>query len=115
MTYTGGCHCGKVRFEFDADITSAMECNCSICAKRATLLTFVPEEQFVLLSGEHDLTDYQFNKKRIHHYFCSTCGVSAFGSGAGADGKIMKAINVRCLDDFDISKLPIDHYDGKSA
>ncbi len=114
MTHTGGCHCGKVRFEIDADITRAMQCNCSICSKRATLLTFVPANKFVLLSGKYDLTDYQFHKKQIHHYFCSTCGVASFGSGAGADGKEMKAINIRCLDDFDFTKLPVDHYDGKS-
>lgn len=114
MTYTGGCHCGKVRFEVDTEIKRALECNCSICSKRATLLTFVPEDQFVLVSGQDSLTDYQFNKKQIHHYFCSTCGIASFGSGIGADGKEMRSINIRCLDDFDFTQVPVDHYDGKS-
>ena len=98
MKYTGGCHCQKVRFEVDMEIDKAMACNCSICAKRAYLLTFVPEENFTLTSGENDLSDYQFGKKVIHHYFCSTCGIGSFGAGTGPDGKKMRAINIRCLE-----------------
>ena len=69
MKYTGGCHCGKVRFEVDMDLKEVISCNCSMCAKRGSLLAFVPEENFTLLSGEDALTDYQFNKKVIHHLF----------------------------------------------
>jgi len=28
-TYSGSCHCGKVRFEMTAEITRASVCNCS--------------------------------------------------------------------------------------
>jgi hypothetical protein len=28
-TYTGGCHCGEVRFEVTADLSSVVSCNCS--------------------------------------------------------------------------------------
>jgi hypothetical protein len=31
--HAGGCHCGSVRFEFDAELGQVMECNCSICSK----------------------------------------------------------------------------------
>lgn len=115
MKYSGGCHCQKIRFEVEGDITRAMSCNCSICSKRGHLLTFIPEESFKLLKGEEALHDYQFAKKHIHHYFCSSCGVGSFGAGAGPDGKKMRAINVRCLDNFDFEKIPIDKYDGKSV
>ena len=60
-----------------------MSCNCSICQKRGALLTFVPAAQFKLLSGEDELTDYQFNKKIVHHLFCSHCGVGSFARGNG--------------------------------
>jgi hypothetical protein len=33
-TYTGGCHCGAVRFEVDVEEHRAVECNCSICTKK---------------------------------------------------------------------------------
>ena len=113
-TYAGGCHCGKVRYEVTAALDKVMACNCSICNKRGALLTFVPADQFKLLSGEDALTDYQFAKKKIHHLFCSTCGVASFARGAGPDGRQMCAINTRCLDDVDVSALPVTHFDGKS-
>lgn len=80
--YTGGCHCGKVAYEVSANLDNVISCNCSICQKRGLLLTFVPPEQFVLQKGdEKALTDYQFNKKVIHHMFCPECGVESFATG----------------------------------
>ncbi len=114
-TYMGGCHCGKVRFEVQADLTqTAITCNCSICSKRGHILSFVPAAEFRLTSGEKDLTDYQFNKKLIHHLFCSTCGVGSFGKGVGPDGSETIALNVRCLDNVDLATVKIHEYDGKS-
>lgn len=114
QTYTGGCHCGQVRFEVTMELTGAMECNCSYCSKRGFLLTFVLPEQFKLLSGEEAQSEYQFNRKTIHHLFCKTCGVQSFGRGQNSEGKTMYAINVRCLDEVDLSALKITQIDGKS-
>lgn len=114
MKHSGGCHCGKVRYEVEMKIENAISCNCSICSKRGSLLDFVPESNFKLLSGEADLRDYQFNKKVIHHLFCTICGVSSFAKGSSPDGSKMIAVNLRCLDDVDLSALKIHEYDGKS-
>jgi hypothetical protein len=113
-TYTGGCHCGEVRYEITTDLATVMACNCSICTKRGTLWTFVKPEQFALRSGEGDLRDYQFNKKVIHHLFCSVCGVGSFARGKAPDGSEMIAINVRCLDGVDIAALTPAPFDGRS-
>lgn len=113
-TYKGGCHCGKVTFEFESDMAQVMKCNCSICSMRGLLLTFVPEDQFRLLSGEEILKDYQFYKKVIHHYFCPACGVESFGIGTGPDGATMAAVNVRCVEGVDIDTLTLMPYDGRS-
>lgn len=114
-TYTGGCHCGKVRYEVKAEpIHKVYACNCSICGKGGILMSFVPAAQLTVLSGEDALTDYQFNKKKIHHLFCSTCGIRSFGRGTGPGGKEMAVINVRCLDDVDVAPLEVMHVDGKS-
>lgn len=110
----GGCHCKKVRFEVSADTSSAMACNCSICSKKGTLLSFAPEEQFKLISGEGDLSDYLFGEKTIHHLFCKHCGVTSFARGATPDGKKMVAINVRCLDDFTMPEVKINEFNGKA-
>ena len=112
--HSGSCHCGTVRCEVEADIDEAIACNCSICEKRGALLTFVGLPQFKLLSGEDALTDYQFNKKVVHHLFCSKCGVAPFARGVGPGGAEMIAVNVRCLDDVDIEALKIKPFDGKS-
>ena len=112
--YEGGCHCGKVRFSVRADITQAYECNCSICMKRGALWNFVDASSFTLKRGEDALTDYQFNQKRIHHLFCSTCGTASFARGAKPDGTPVVALNLRCLDDLDLAPLPRVAIDGKS-
>jgi hypothetical protein len=114
QTYSGGCHCGKVRYEVTADLSQAISCNCSICHKKGYLLTFVTADQLKLQSGEDMLTDYQFNKKNVHHLFCKECGVGSFGRGTMPDGKEMVAVNVRCLDGVDTSALTFTPVDGKS-
>jgi hypothetical protein len=112
--YLGGCHCGKVRYEVTADLSKLYACNCSICSKKGFLLTFAGTDQLTLLSGEDVLTDYQFNKKNVHHLFCSVCGIQSFGRGKGPDGKEMVAVNARCLDGVDFAALPVESFDGKS-
>src|SRR4051812_178367 len=99
-TYSGGCHCGRVRYDVEVDLGGpVISCNCSMCGRSGTLLTFVPATQFTLRSGEQELTDYQFNKHVIHHVFCRVCGIKSFARGVSRDGSQTVAVNARCLDD----------------
>jgi hypothetical protein len=110
--YQGSCHCGAVRYSVEVDLDKPVTaCNCSICGRTGTMLTFVPAESFKLEKGEDSLTDYQFNRKHIHHLFCKTCGVKSFARGEGPKGPTV-AINARCLEGVDLSKLTVQHYDG---
>jgi hypothetical protein len=113
--YTGGCHCGAVRYEVTADLDHTMTCNCSRCAKLGVVLAFAPATTFYLKSGKDSLTEYRFNKKVIAHQFCKVCGVQSFSRGMGPDGTEMAAINVRCLDEVDLSLLESTQYDGRAA
>ena len=113
QTYSGGCHCGEVRYEVKADLGNVIACNCSICTKRGLLLTFTPISEFTLLSGQERMTDYQFNKKMIHHLLCPTCGIESFARGTAPDGKKMVAINVRCLEDVDVKSLSPVPFNGR--
>ena len=113
-TYEGGCHCGRVRYRIETSLTQAIECNCSICAKRGTLWTFVKEPQFTLLNGGDTLADYQFGRKKIHHLFCESCGIGSFSRGIAPNGEDTFAVNLRCLDDVDVAALKIRPFDGKS-
>lgn len=115
-THSGGCHCGAVRYEVDAPVfESGVACNCSICNKSGSVLSFVPAAAFRLLTGEDVLTDYRFNKHVIHHVFCARCGIKSFARGRQPDGTPMVAINLRCVDGVDVTKLQVHHYDGASA
>jgi hypothetical protein len=67
-----------------------------------------------LLAPENQISTYTFNKHVIKHRFCPTCGMHPFGEGADPAGNRMAAINVRCLDDVDLSSLPVQHFDGRS-
>ena len=114
-TYAGGCQCGRVKYEAKVDLDKpVISCNCSMCGRSGTLLTFIPAAQFTLLSGEDQLTDYRFNKHVIHHKFCSTCGIKSFALGKGRDGADTVAINARCLDGVDLDALKVNKFDGKS-
>jgi len=108
--YTGGCHCGKVRYEVMTDLQRVLIGNCSHCEKKGPLLDFVDKTAFKLISGEEVLTDYRFNKKAIRHLFCSICGVESYAEGVEFP---KAAINVRCLDDIDITTLTLTPYNGK--
>jgi hypothetical protein len=113
--YTGSCHCGAVRYTAEAELSQPVfACNCSMCGRTGTLLTFVPIEKFKLEQGAESLTDYQFNKRNIHHLFCKVCGVKSFGRGIGPGGAEMAAINVRCLDGVDPGTLSVKQIDGRS-
>jgi hypothetical protein len=113
-TYAGSCHCGRVRYDAAVDLTQVIECNCSHCQRKGLLLTFIPPSQFTLHSGEQELTDYQFNKKIIHHLFCRTCGVEPFARGKMPDGSAAIAVNVRCLEGVDICALKPVSFDGRN-
>ncbi|MEP7049711.1 MAG: GFA family protein [Pseudomonadota bacterium] len=114
--YSGSCHCGKVSYQVDLDLSQALiTCNCSMCSRTGSLMAFVPEERFRLLSGEDALTDYQFNTKNIHHVFCATCGVRSFARGKDRKGAPMYMVNARCLAGVEVKELKITEYDGRSA
>jgi hypothetical protein len=114
-TYEGGCHCGRVRYEVRLDLSKpVLACNCSMCGRSGSLLTFVPTDSFTLRAGQDALTDYQFNKHVIHHVFCKICGMKSFAHGEKPDGTAMVAINARCLDDVDLDALTVMKVDGKA-
>ena len=114
MKHKGSCHCGKIAFEVDGDLTGAMACNCSICSRKGSLLWFVPRDKLKLLSAEADIATYTFNKHVIKHRFCQTCGIHPYGEGVDPQGNQTAAINIRCLEGIDLDKVPVQQFDGRS-
>ena len=111
VKHSGGCHCGRVRFEVTAPAEiEATECNCSICGKSGFLHLLVPKSRFSLLQGSECITQYSFNTGVAKHYFCSACGIKSFYvPRSHPDGY---SVNVRCLDPGSVTALNIKPFDG---
>lgn len=113
VTHTGGCHCGRVRFEVDApDDILAYRCNCSICKKSGHLHLHVAKQAFRLLSGEDALRTYTFNTGVAKHHFCRYCGVKSFYVPRSHPNGF--SINVNCLDPATIRSIEITSFDGRN-
>jgi hypothetical protein len=113
-TYTGGCHCGMVRFECTTDLAMVTACNCSICTKKGLHFAFLTPNNFVLRAGEDNLKEYLFNKHAIRHQSCNDCGVEVFARGNKPDGTEVVALNVSCIDGIELAELAMTPIDGRS-
>ena len=85
MKITGGCHCGNVRYEAEADSDRAVVCHCTDCQRisGSAYRTILPvsEDQFKLTSGE--LKSYvktaQSGNLRPQD-FCADCGTHIYAT-----------------------------------
>ena len=114
MKYKGSCHCGKIVFEAEGEIDTALACNCSICSRKGSLLWFVPREQLTVLTPEEEIGSYTSNKQVIKHRFCQTCGIHPYGEGTDPKGNRIAAINVRCIEGIDLASVPVQNFDGRA-
>jgi hypothetical protein len=112
-TYSGGCHCGAVRFEVDVPAQPEVwHCNCSVCGMCGFQHLIVPREAFRLLSGRERLKAYRFNTQVAEHLFCSTCGIKSFYvPRSHPDGY---SVNVRCLDGAPLEGIEPRDFDGQN-
>jgi hypothetical protein len=112
VKHTGGCHCGRVRFEVSApeDIV-AHDCNCSICGKSGYLGLLVSRSRFSLLEGEECLSTYTFNTGVAKHLFCRHCGIKSFYIPRSHPHGYN--VNVRCLDPGTIRNMSIKPFNGQ--
>src|SRR5688572_22214683 len=112
ITYHGGCHCGRVRFEVDVPARlEVLDCNCSMCSKTGYLHLIVTKQQFRLLAGADALTTYRFNTGAAQHLFCSTCGIKSFYvPRSHPDGY---SVNARCVDGLDLDESIVVPFDGQ--
>lgn len=113
ILHRGGCHCGAVRFEFQAPArVSVQRCNCSICAMTGFEHLIVPGMDFRLLQGEDALSRYTFNTGQAQHLFCRICGIkSYYVPRSNPDGY---SINLRCIDSGTIETIDFEDFDGQN-
>lgn len=113
VTHTGGCHCGRVRFEVDAPAKlDTTRCNCSICNMSGFLHLIVNNKAFRLLQGNQALTTYTFGSGVAQHRFCSHCGVKSFYIPRSHPDGV--SVNVNCLDASLIEGIEETAFDGRN-
>jgi len=113
VIHRGGCHCGRVRFEFAGPANiKASECNCSVCGKSGFLGMTVPKEKFRLLQGEDCLTTYSFGTGVAKHTFCRHCGIKSFYYPRSHPNGVN--VNVHCLDEGTVESKEIVPFDGQN-
>jgi hypothetical protein len=112
ITHTGGCHCGRVRFEVLAPASiEVTNCNCSICSKAGYLHLVVPADRFKLLAGRDSLSTYTFNTGTAKHLFCYVCGIKSFYvPRSHPDGF---SVNARCLNEGTVLAMTIRESNGR--
>ena len=107
----GGCHCGAVRYRVTVRSHEAVECNCSVCAKKGYLHLIVAEEDFELLRGADAITTYTFGTHTAKHHFCSRCGVHSYYRPRSHPERV--DVNIRCLDGVEPSDFRFYSFDGQ--
>jgi hypothetical protein len=73
--HTGGCHCGSLRYQFEAPLEDIAHCHCSICRRTSggTVMSWVtvPLDSFRWLAGSPAAYD---SGPTCVRYFCGNCG-----------------------------------------
>lgn len=113
--YQGSCHCGAIKFTFDAEeISRGLRCTCSICSRKGALMLAdaVANDELHIEADENDIGLYQFDSKIAKHYFCKTCGIYTHNETIRAPGHMR--VNLGCIDDLDTSTLELVVFDGKN-
>ncbi|MHC5347232.1 GFA family protein [Metapseudomonas furukawaii] len=73
--HTGGCHCGQLRYQVEADLADVAHCHCSICRRTTggivTTWATVPLTGFRWTAG----TPARYaSSASCTRYFCPNCG-----------------------------------------
>ncbi|MDB6180166.1 GFA family protein [Paracoccus fistulariae] len=109
-THDAACHCGPVRFRvrLSDGFNTARRCSCSFCRMRGAIAVSAPLDGIEFLTGEDQLSLYQFGTGAAKHYFCKTCGIYTHHKCRSNPNEL--GINVACLDGvspFDFAEIEV--------
>lgn len=110
MEHKGACHCGTVRFRvrLTDEFNTVRRCTCSFCRMRGAVAVTAKLGDIDFVSGEDNLTLYQFNTGTAKHYFCKTCGIYTHHQRRSNPSEF--GVNVACLEGvspFDFAAVPV--------
>jgi hypothetical protein len=124
MALTGGCFCGRVRYQINAPLGGARSCHCSRCRKAfsgaGSAYAEVSPDSFTWIRGAENLTSYE-SAPGWGLCFCATCGTTLCGTHEGS----VHGVTLGSVDDdpgvqidmhiFVSSKAPWDHIGGNAS
>ncbi len=94
MKIHGGCHCGAVTYEAEADPDKVVVCHCTDCQTLSgaafRIVVPIPEADFTLLSGAlktYVKTAESGNKRA--QVFCPECGTNLYATSVGDGPKVL--------------------------
>ena len=124
-THPGSCHCKAITYTVNIALPKqpeATRCNCTVCHKMGVATLSVAESDFKLLTpsstSDAQVGDYVWRNKKCHRYFCKSCGVQVWSTGAyELEGKtheffIVNALTLEPSDEIDLSKWKIKYFNG---
>ncbi|WP_343527579.1 GFA family protein [Sphingomonas sp.] len=101
-----------MRFTLACPIEELTTCDCSLCVQRNAVVVKIPEAALLICQGQKLLTLYEWNSRRAKHYFCRCCGIYVFHRKRAVPDHF--GVNIFCLDEFDLSLLPVRATEGAS-
>lgn len=88
MPFTGGCLCGRLRYEIDRRHLNAMHCHCGMCRKaHGTAFSthvLVRPDQFQWRRRDTELRPYE-SSPDAYREFCPRCGTHLLVHGQSGD------------------------------
>lgn len=82
MGQTGGCLCGKVRYEMTADPQNCVTCHCKNCQRQAgsalSIIIGVPEGSVKIQGEIKTYNDTGDSGAIVRRQFCGNCGSPVF-------------------------------------
>lgn len=104
--HNAACHCGSVQFSvrLTDEFNTIRRCSCSYCRMRGGVAVSAQLSDIEFVTGENNLTLYQFNTETAKHYFCKTCGIYTHHQRRSNPSQF--GVNVACIDNISPFDFP---------
>ena len=121
MLIEGGCYCGKIRYSFNGDVATTMQCHCRECqyitGGNPNAIMIVPEKGFRFIKGTPASFARKDLERPVTRFFCATCGTAIGTRSPARPGSFI--IKIGTLDDpsgfqpqmaiFTVDRQPYHH------
>jgi hypothetical protein len=117
-TRTGGCLCGKVRYQVPAEPLATVICHCRNCQKQAgsalSVVTVFPRSELKLEGELTIFEDRGTSGQKVFRQFCGSCGSAVLTDTERAREQGIIFVKAGTFDDVSDLK-PTTHYWVKRA